>query len=201
VRLPRVVASAALTAALASVVVPGLVGSHIPSVPQAIDPAAFESVELGSAVTTMTTHSYDPAIQSAGRLDASALLREPMPATGVAAAAAGRPLAKLPAAKPLVVETWKLDNNIGWYGPGFYGHGGACGMFGANGFDSGDIGVAHRTLPCGTKVTFRYNGRTVVTTVKDRGPYVAGRIFDMTRGLCEALRHCFTGGGVYYRIG
>jgi hypothetical protein len=199
VRLSRVVARAALTAALASVVVPGLVGSHIPSAPKAIDPGSFETVSLGAAVTTMTTPSYDPAIQSAGRLDASALLREPLSAA--AAVAGPRPVAKVPAAKAIVVETWKLDNNISWYGPGFYGHGGACGMFGANGLDKGDIGVAHRTLPCGTRVTMRYNGVTVVTRVVDRGPYVAGRIFDMTRGLCEALHHCFTGGGVYYRIG
>jgi rare lipoprotein A (peptidoglycan hydrolase) len=150
-----------------------------------------------------TTLSYDPAIQSAGRLDASVLLREPMPAAAGTAAAPARPraVAPLPAPKAIVVETWKLDNNISWYGPGFWGHGGACGMFGANGFDPGDIGVAHRTLPCGTRVTMRYNGITVVTRVVDRGPYVGGRIFDMTRGLCEALHHCFTGGGVYYRIG
>jgi rare lipoprotein A len=107
----------------------------------------------------------------------------------------------LPSPRAIVLQTWRLDNNISWYGPGFYGHNGACGMYGSNGLDREDIGVAHRTLPCGTKVTFRYNGRTVVTYVKDRGPYVAGRIFDMTRGLCEALGHCFTGGGVYYRIG
>jgi rare lipoprotein A (peptidoglycan hydrolase) len=37
--------------------------------------------------------------------------------------------------------------------------------------------------------------------VIDRGPYVQGRIWDMTHGLCVLLDHCFTGGGVYYRIG
>ena len=146
----------------------------------------------------MTTLDLDPATGSAGRLDAASVFREPQPA---AAALLPRPNVKTPGAKAIVVETWKLDSNISWYGPGFYGNNGACGMFGANGLDSGDVGVAHRTLPCGTKVTFRYNGRTVTTRVVDRGPYVAGRIFDMTRGLCEALRHCFTGGGVYYRIG
>ena len=146
----------------------------------------------------MTTLVLDPAFRSEGSLAADGVLREPQPN---AAALASRPDVRTASAKAIVVETWKLDNNISWYGPGFYGNGGACGMYGSNGLDSGDIGVAHRTLPCGTKVTFRYNGRTVVTTVKDRGPYVAGRIFDMTRGLCEALGHCFTGGGVYYRIG
>ena len=88
-----------------------------------------------------------------------------------------------------------------WYGPGFYGNGGACGMLGPNGLTKETVGVAHRTLPCGTVVTFRYLGRTVTTRVIDRGPYVAGRTWDMTHGLCELLNHCFTGGGVYWKLG
>ena len=47
VRLPRVVARAALIAALASIVVPAVAGSRIPSAPQALDPAAFHEVDLG----------------------------------------------------------------------------------------------------------------------------------------------------------
>jgi rare lipoprotein A (peptidoglycan hydrolase) len=198
VRLPRVVARAALIAALASVVVPAVAGSRIPSAPQALDPAAFSEVDLARTQTTMTTLVLDPANRSAGTLAVDGVLREPRPNE---AAVLARPNVSVPAAKAIVVETWKLDNNISWYGPGFNGNGGACGMYGANGLGPEDIGVAHRTLPCGTKVTFRYNGVTVVTQVKDRGPYVAGRTWDMTRGLCEALRHCFTGGGVYYKVG
>jgi rare lipoprotein A (peptidoglycan hydrolase) len=49
-------------------------------------------------------------------------------------------------------------------------------------------------------VTFRHNGKTVVTRVIDRGPYVAGRIFDLTHGACVVIDHCFTG-PIYYRIG
>lgn len=52
-------------------------------------------------------------------------------------------------------------------------------------------GVAHRTLPCGTKVTIAYRGRTVTVPVVDRGPYVAGREFDLTGATADALR--FTG--------
>lgn len=146
----------------------------------------------------MTTPQLDPDTASAGRLDAEAILIEsrlaPAAATGPRAAAA------LPGAKAIVQVIWYLDNNISWYGPGFYGNGGACGMFGPNGLTPETVGVAHRTLPCGTSVTFRYNGRTVTTRVVDRGPYVAGRTWDMTKGLCTLLRHCFTGGGVYYRV-
>jgi rare lipoprotein A len=56
-------------------------------------------------------------------------------------------------------------------------------------------GVAHKTLPCGTKITFRNpaNGRTITVPVVDRGPYVDGRQWDLTGGLCLALAHCYTG--------
>jgi hypothetical protein len=198
VRLNRVVARAALISALASIVFPGFAGSRTPSAPATIDPSAFTAIGVDPSAKTMTTFEFDPSYASAGNLAADTLLREPRIA--VSAILAGRPDAALPAATAIIRYIWHLDNNISWYGPGFYGHDGACGMFGANGMDQYDIGVAHRTLPCGTVVTFKYRGWTVTTRVVDRGPYVAGRIWDMTKGLCMALHHCFTGGGVYWRI-
>jgi hypothetical protein len=198
VRLRRVVARAALIATLASVVVPGFAGSRIPSAPTAIDPATFQVVGLARSETSMTTPELDLDLASDGRLDAASILSEPRLAQGFAGAP--RANGSLPANAPIVKILWHLDNNISWYGPGFYGHNGACGMI-PGGLQPTTIGVAHRTLPCGTRVTFRYNGRTVTTMVVDRGPYVAGRTWDMTKGLCMALGHCFTGGGVYWKIG
>ena len=78
---------------------------------------------------------------------------------------------------------------VSWYGPGFYGQRTACG----EAMTQQLVGVAHRTLPCGTLVTFRWNGHTVRAPVVDRGPYVAGRLWDLTPGLCALLDHCFTG--------
>jgi rare lipoprotein A (peptidoglycan hydrolase) len=49
------------------------------------------------------------------------------------------------------------------------------------------MGVANKTLPCGTLVTLRYGGRTVRVPVVDRGPYVEGREFDLTEATKEAL--------------
>lgn len=196
-RLRRVVARAALIAVLASVVVSGLVGSRTPSAPSAIDPAAFQAVGFDQTLAPMTTLQLDPEQRSAGRLDVTDVLSEPGAFPGDTVAP--RPDVNLPNA-PLIEEIWKYDPNISWYGPGFYGHQGACGLV-PGGIQADTIGVAHRTLPCGTRVTFRYNGRTVTTMVIDRGPYVSGRIWDMTHGLCAALQHCFTGGGVYYHIG
>ena len=48
-------------------------------------------------------------------------------------------------------------------------------------------GVANTTLPCGTKVQFRYGGRTVMATVDDRGPYVSGRTWDLGQSTAGAL--------------
>jgi rare lipoprotein A len=49
------------------------------------------------------------------------------------------------------------------------------------------IGVANKSLPCGTKVTIRYRGRTVVAPVIDRGPYVGNREFDLTGATARKL--------------
>ena len=56
----------------------------------------------------------------------------------------------------------------------------------ACGFHAG-YGVANRTLPCGTKVEFRYGGRSVTATVDDRGPYVGGRDWDLNQTTAGAL--------------
>lgn len=70
-----------------------------------------------------------------------------------------------------------------YYGPGLYGNGVACGGT----LLPGTIGVAHKSLPCGTKVKLRYHGRTVTVPVIDRGPYVAGRDYDLTEAVKERL--------------
>jgi rare lipoprotein A (peptidoglycan hydrolase) len=66
--------------------------------------------------------------------------------------------------------------NASWYGPGLLGGRTACGGT----LDSTTLGVANRTLPCGTRVTFHYRGRTVTAKVIDRGPFVGGREWDLT---------------------
>lgn len=70
-----------------------------------------------------------------------------------------------------------------WYGPGFYGSRTACGQV----LRPETIGVAHRTLPCGTAVKLFYGGRFVVARVIDRGPYTRGNAFDLTNGTRQAL--------------
>jgi len=70
-----------------------------------------------------------------------------------------------------------------WYGPGFYGRRTACGVT----FRATLRGVAHKSLPCGTRVTLRNDSHVVRATVLDRGPFVAGREFDVSPAIKQAL--------------
>jgi hypothetical protein len=70
-----------------------------------------------------------------------------------------------------------------WYGPGLYGNPVACGGT----LQPGTVGVANKSLPCGTKLTFRYGHKEVTAKVIDRGPFVAGREFDLTEALKNTL--------------
>jgi peptidoglycan lytic transglycosylase len=56
-------------------------------------------------------------------------------------------------------------------------------------YSSGAMVAAHRTLPFGTKVRVKNsrNGRSVVVTIVDRGPFVKGRIIDLSKGAASAL--------------
>jgi rare lipoprotein A len=76
-----------------------------------------------------------------------------------------------------------------WYGPGFYGRHLACGGT----LRPGRIGVANKTLPCGTRVRLHYHGRTVTAPVIDRGPYAGGRTYDLTAATKRKLGFGSTG--------
>jgi hypothetical protein len=191
----RVAVGVALIVTLTLVVVPGVAG-RLAGREQVLADEAFRPVTLPDSGTSMAILP-DPYDRSAGSLAAAAVIVEAQPL----ATLQPRPVVADPRSVPVTVQKWHLDSNISWYGPGFYGNAGACGMMGSSGMTEDTVGVAHRTLPCGTKVTFRYQGWTVTTMVIDRGPYVSGRTWDMTHGLCELLHHCFTGGGVYWHLG
>jgi rare lipoprotein A len=75
-----------------------------------------------------------------------------------------------------------------WYGPGFYGRKTACGVRMTRTL----LGVAHRKLPCGTEVALTYRGRSIVVPVVDRGPFRAGRRWDLTAATADALGFTFT---------
>jgi rare lipoprotein A (peptidoglycan hydrolase) len=70
-----------------------------------------------------------------------------------------------------------------WYGPGLYGRHTACGQL----LRPHTVGVAHRSLPCGTTVKFAYHGHSIVTQVIDCGPYSEGNSWDLTHAAALAL--------------
>ena len=72
----------------------------------------------------------------------------------------------------------KIKGEASYYGPGFHGKQTASGEI----FDQDDYTCAHKSLPFGTKlkVVRVDNGSSVVVRVNDRGPYVDGRILDLS---------------------
>jgi rare lipoprotein A len=70
-----------------------------------------------------------------------------------------------------------------WYGPGFYGKTTACGIE----LTPELVGVAHRSLPCGTNVAVHYGATTIVVPVVDRGPYGGEAKWDLTKGAADLL--------------
>jgi rare lipoprotein A (peptidoglycan hydrolase) len=88
------------------------------------------------------------------------------------------------AAAPTVTVTVYRASVATLYGPGFYGRRTACG----GRLSRSTIGVANRTLRCGTKVALLYRGHTLVVPVIDRGPYANGADWDLTVATGRALK-------------
>lgn len=185
-----------LIVVLAAVAVPGSVGSQGASPMEAPAANLFKAVEIADDHgPAMTIAPLDRGARSAGSLDRGSTLLEPNLRTEPPQA---RPRAAQPRAArgSIVKNPWRRDPEISWYGPGLIGNGTACGQT----LTRTLVGVAHRSLPCGTLVTFRSHGHTVTMPVVDRGPYVSGRIFDLTYAACKKLDHCYTG-PIEYKMG
>ncbi|MFM1842092.1 MAG: rare lipoprotein, partial [Cyanobacteriota bacterium] len=104
------------------------------------------------------------------------------------------PLATAPAAPPMVNVSNSLAYNsinrirggmASWYGPGFHGRRTANGER----FNQYAMTAAHKSLPFGTKVkvTNLRNGKSVVVRINDRGPFIRGRVIDLSKGAAQAI--------------
>ena len=180
----------ALIAMFAPVAVPGPVGSWALHPAPTTPTERFDTVRVAASVRgpAVTIPPLDPGARSDGDLDPSSTMFEP---TRRSEPPQARPRAAQPEPDRGTVRKnpWRRDPEISWYGPGLMGNGTACGQT----LTRRLVGVAHRTLPCGTLVQFRYDGKTVTVPVVDRGPFVSDRIFDLTYAACKQLDHCFTG--------
>jgi rare lipoprotein A len=101
-------------------------------------------------------------------------IRAVLQSTSQASAASASPELSITVHRPAVAT---------WYGPGFYGRRTACGVKMSRTL----LGVAHKTLPCGTEVAVLYKGRRITVPVVDRGPFRRGTDYDLTAATAQAL--------------
>lgn len=100
------------------------------------------------------------------------------------------PQAETPSAATLNVEQQKLPGRVqygvaSWYGKGFHGRPTASGEI----YNMHAITAAHRTVPLGTEalVTNMDNGQTIRVRINDRGPYIRGRVLDLSYGAARQI--------------
>lgn len=93
--------------------------------------------------------------------------------------------ASSPPRKAKVSTSSGLSGKASWYGPGFHGRRTASGEV----FNTNSMTAAHKTLPFGTrvKVTSQATGRSVVVRINDRGPFVRGRVIDLSKASARVL--------------
>jgi rare lipoprotein A len=158
-----------------------IVGTAAPQTPGGVRIERFDAAKGWIAVTTVT-------VTGAGTFSAvwhpsrtGPLQLRAVAAGGTTAGASGDAAA---AAAPAIDLTVYRPGVASWYGPVRRGRTTtACGVT----LDRTTVGVAHRTLPCGTPVALYYKGRTIVVPVIDRGPFVDGRTWDLTHATFTAL--------------
>lgn len=92
-------------------------------------------------------------------------------------------VSRAPSASPTLTVTVYRPAIATQYGPGFYGSRTACGQI----LRKSTLGVANRTLQCGTPVSILWHGRTILVPVIDRGPYANHADWDLTEATGRAL--------------
>jgi rare lipoprotein A (peptidoglycan hydrolase) len=136
---------------------------------QRLDPAR------GWVPAAVTEAAADGTFLARWRTDAAGrlTLRALVPAAGAQVAAA-------PATTRVTVYR---PARATWYGPGLFGRRTACGRR----LTRRLVGVAHRTLPCGTPVEIFHRGRTITVPVVDRGPFANGAQYDVTAAAARRI--------------
>ena len=101
---------------------------------------------------------------------------------------------RVPSGPPTIDEDAQADvrdareierGRASWYGEQFHGRRTASGEV----FNMNDLTAAHKTLPFGTQVRVRHasTGREVVVRINDRGPFIKGRVIDLSRAAAEQI--------------
>jgi rare lipoprotein A len=140
-------------------------------------------VQLCRDIVTMNTaRTLLIGIALAGLLHGCALVQETPRSLGTASPGA----AMVKPSPPKLDKPQKAEiGHASWYGPRFHGKKTASGDV----FDQTELTAAHRNLPLGSKVrvTNLENERSVEVKINDRGPFIAGRIIDLSHAAARAL--------------
>lgn len=85
----------------------------------------------------------------------------------------------------VISPAWYVRGVASWYGPGFHGRRMANGRI----FDQESDSAAHKTLAFGTRLFVRSldSGRTARCVIEDRGPFIPGRVLDVSRHTAREL--------------
>lgn len=113
-------------------------------------------------------------------------MRAPLAGLCICLALTGPALANVPARHAdEAMGVWRMDALSSFYGRGFDGRRTACGQV----YDRWGNTVASPSLPCGTqlRLTNKANGRSLLVTVTDRGPFIRGRVLDVSQGVARKL--------------
>ena len=99
-------------------------------------------------------------------------------------------------AAPIAFVNVYRPANASFFGPGLFGNPTFCGQT----LTAALLGVAHRTLPCGTRVAILYDRREIIVPVVDRGPFNAGYDWDLTQATADVLGFTTSGTIGYVRL-
>ena len=105
---------------------------------------------------------------------------------GCAVSTGRRQTSSLPATAPIPARPRVLQlGRASWYGPGFHGQPTASGEI----YNQYDLTAAHPTLPLGSRavVTNLDNGKSVEVRINDRGPFVNGRVIDLSHAAARSI--------------
>ena len=141
------------------------------NLPRAVDQFAAEDEAQINAADQAAQLEMDQAEHDAAQSIQVASLGDVAPLVGGHAARAGR--------------CRTMAGVASWYGPGFQGRKTASGER----FNTGALTAAHRTLPFGTmvRVSNTKTGRSVMVRINDRGPYVGGRVIDLSLAAARSI--------------
>ena len=178
---------AAVTALLAAVSACSVVpkSASVPAPPTADSSTSSSGtaapVAVGKSPASAATVPADSVLaNTATRTDTNALAAP----SGSSTPAASSDFANSTAGAQ-VTTGWSESGIASWYGPRFHGR------LTANGerFNTNELTAAHKTLPFGTRVRVKslVNGKEIVVRINDRGPFIKGRIIDLSKAAAQAI--------------